>query len=152
MQPYPLSFYIFIFLLINLLHELFDFARETEKVLVDPRVDVEAVVVLVVQGPVNNPVDAKLAIVGHLHRSEGDECAGRDGLHDADGVDAGVLLDDENERLVVGAGVVLLKFEEFAVFVEGKYVRRVGVRAAVAQQGEVLVHAVRVLFHENRVH
>ncbi len=78
--------------------------------LVDPRVDVEAVVVLVVERTVEHAVDSKLAVVGHLNRSEGDERAGGDGLHDADGVDTGVLLDDENARLVAVIAIVLLKF------------------------------------------
>ena len=105
------------------------------------RVDVEAVVVLVVEWPVDLAVDTELAVVGHLNRSEGDERAGGDGLHDADGVDTGSLLGDENARLVpVGFEVVLPKFEDFVVFVEGKYVRRVGVRAGVAQEGKVLAH------------
>ena len=105
--------------------------------LVDPGVDVEAVAVLVVEHTVELPVDSELAVVEHIDRSVGDERAGGDGLPDIDVVDSGSLLVDEDARLVAGDVVVVeLEVEQLAVFVAGKYVLRVGVRAEVVQEAK----------------
>jgi len=118
-------------------HVQVEVEREAEKVLVDPGVDVEAVAVLVVEHTVELPVDSELAVVEHIDRSVGDERAGGDGLPDIDVVDSGSLLVDEDARLVAGDVVVVeLEVEQLAVFVAGKYVLRVGVRAEVVQEAK----------------